>query len=419
MFSSHQSRHLLLISLQSLLLVALLALLLSAVGNLANRPAASVYSKYYFAAHQALAHKPLYQPVEPGFFGVSPTAFYQTPAIAEPPMHMPQVTLLLTPMVFLAYPTSYWVWSILSLAAGLFACAISWRTLYAPPAQFSDLVWMWIALLGFVPTFFALVGGQAVFLLFLLLMLGWRAARNNHDRMAGIVIGLAMSLRIFAGLLFFYFLVKRRWQLALWCAATYVVTILLGLMFAGVNAYQDWWNATRSVTWYGRNWNASFASFFTRIFGGTNNTAWVDRPDVAWLLTLLCSLACIALLAWLSWPRHNLPHQTELDDLTFSLTSAFMLLISPLGWMYYFPILFVGVFVAWWQTGHLLPRAFRWGIALAWLLSMTPSLPVMAEDLNNPIGWFTVDSVYFYSLLVFTTTLTLMGRRLLSMSRQK
>lgn len=96
------------------------------------------------------------------------------------------------------------------------------------------------------------------------------------------------------------------------------------------------------------------------------------------------------------------------DDLTFSLALALMLLVSPLGWMYYFPIQFVGVLVVWRQTADS-QRRLRWVLLPTWLLSNFFTVQHEALELTGPLGWWTWNSVYFYALLIFSGLLAFMA----------
>lgn len=385
---------------QCLLLAGLLAFYWLVIGTQAALPAGTDYTKFYFAAWQALHGQPIYAVMDPALFQADPSQFFQSTLVVDPPLHMPQVTAAYAPLALLPFTASFWLWSVLSLGAGLLACTILWRELYGPHANGRTLIWCWIALLAFFPTFTALRLGQGSLVFFLLAVLGWQAARHGHSRWAGIVLGLAFSLRTFGGLLLVYFLIKRQWRLLLWSAGTFVLTLAASLPLVGVNAYVDWLRIAGGLDIQGRNWNASLAGFFTRLL----------PPAPAALATAIGALLALALLAWLSWPRSPATVQTapadppnsQRDDLTFSLALALMLLLSPVAWIYYFPIQFVGVLVFWRATAQHELRKLRWGLLPAWLLSNIPTAQHQVAELTDPLGWWTWNSIYFYALVIFT-----------------
>ena len=53
-------------------------------------------------------------------------------------------------------------------------------------------------------------------------------------------------------------------------------------------------------------------------------------------------------------------------DLGYGLTLAVMLLVSPLGWMYYFPLLLLPGYAVWLLTREGRLRPLRWGLLVAW-----------------------------------------------------
>lgn len=387
--------------LQGVLLLGLLAFYALVIATQAALPAGADYTKFYFAAYQALHGQPIYAVMDAAIFGADASQFFQSALVADPPLHMPQVTAAYAPLALLPFAPSFWLYSALSLAAGLVACAILWRELYGPRASRRTLLWIWIALLAFFPTFTALRLGQGSLFFFLLATLTWWAARRGHTRRAGLALGLAFSLRTFGGLLLFYFLLQRRWKLLLWSGISFAATILASLPLVGVDAYRDWLSIAAGLDIQGRNWNGSLAGFFARLL----------PPAPALLLTAAGVLAWLALLTWTTWPRAypqaSAQASQERDDLTYSLALGLMLLLSPLGWMYYFPIQWVGALVIWRQTAAR-RHALRWALLPSWLLSNTPTNQYPVTELTSPLGWWTWNSVYFYALLIFCSLLAFM-----------
>ena len=388
------------------LLIALLAFYVQLAAIQAAHPYGTDYAKFYYSAYQALHGQPLYTVMDAALFNVPAAVFYQSPLVQNPSVHLPQVTAAYMPLALLPFPISYWLWTVLSIAAGLGSCAIWWRVLYGPQANWRVLLWMWIGLLAFYPTFTALRLGQATMVLLLLLTVGWQQARSGRSKWAGVAIGLAIILRTFAALLLFYFLLKRQWRMLLWSAGTFAATVVLSLPFVGVDAYGQWLAVTGGIDWQARNWNASLAGFFARLLPPQWGPA-------ALLATAACSLFWLALLTWLSWPQPQAQPQPDRrrDDLTFSLALALMLLLSPLGWMYYFPILLIGVFVIWRQTADGSLRALCWVLLPVWLLSNVPTEQHLAAELTDPLGWWTWNSVYFYALIIFCGLLAYLAGR--------
>jgi hypothetical protein len=273
-----------------------------------------------------------------------------------------------------------------------------WRGLRQVDSEDSELVWLWIALLVYFPTYTALTLGQVTFYTLLPLAGAWLAARRGHDRLAGILVGVAVGLKVFVALLVIFFALQRRWRVVAWSVVTILFTVLVTLPFVGVGAYIQYFAVIRTVTWFGNSWNASYAAVITRVLGGSENVPLVNLPALARGLVLLCSTATLLWLALVTRPKPGAGHSLARFDLGYGLTLTVMLLVSPLGWMYYFPLLLFPGYTVWSLTRHRNMRSLRWGLLVAWGMSTIPVSMVRAMDVNDPLEWFTTNSIYFYAL---------------------
>jgi len=204
--------------------------------------------------------------------------------------------------------------------------------------------------------------------------------------------------------------VKRRWRTVGWSLGVFLLSILVCLPFVGIASYRRYLDALSSVTWYAASWNASFLGFFSRIFGGSENIPLVEAPDLTRALGYGLSAVLVCCLVGLAWPRHW-RRSAELFDLLFSLSVVVMLLISPLGWMYYFPVLLVPLVVVWQLPIEPTTTRYRIGIACAWVLSTIPHALIRSAELNRPLDWFTWAGSYFYALALFLAIIVILVRR--------
>jgi alpha-1,2-mannosyltransferase len=317
-------------------------------------------------------------------------------------LNPPFQTLLLSPVGLVRYEHAFLIYSFLSLVCGLAAVLlIAHETAgdkYEPPLFLLFL----IIIMYYYPTWANVLYGQLSLILLLLVALAWKAARQGRDTASGIYLGLAMSLKIFVGLFLVFFLVRRRWRLLGWFMGTFILLSLVPLWFFGIEVYKTYITILSNVTWYASSWNASFQGFFSRIFGGSENIPLVNLPVVTQILTKLGSLVFLCGLVWVAWPRAQ-ERNRERFDLGFSLTIIGMLLICPLGWMYYFPTLLIPAVVAWRLAGRFEARfRYRALLIVAWLLSTTPHVLIQASQMNSPHQWFIWAGPYFYALLLFS-----------------
>ncbi len=382
--------------------------------SLSTRAFTTDFVQFYASAQSLRAGESLYRTLQVDRFGPAPNAASARPGAIHPNLNPPLLALLVAPLTLAGLSSAYRVWTALSMLSGLFACALLWRGLGGAGRSHSELIWLWLAFLVYFPTWTAITMGQVSAFLFLALAGAWLAGRSGHDRLAGALAGVAVSLKPFAGLLVVFFVLQRRWRVAAWSIGAVLVAVLATLPFAGFEAYREYASVMRSVTWFGNSWNASFWSFFTRILGGSENVPPVTVPMLGHGLALLSSAATLLWLAWLTGRgAATRPVSVEADaststtraasfDLGFGLTLAVMLLVSPLGWMYYFPLLLIPGYTVWSLTRDGRQRVLCWGLVAAWGLSTIPTSMVRAADAIAPLGWFTIYSVYFYALLTLT-----------------
>ncbi len=392
------------------LLVGLLLLIHAlTIAELAERPLTD-FPTFYLSARFVWEGRGIYSATDADLASLLPGSDVRAGEPLNPNLNPPFQTLCIAPLGLLAYPAAFWVWSLLSLAAGVGGSLLVERATRRGQRSAGRMMAFVVLLLAYFPTWVTLVYGQLSLVLFFLVGAGWLAARRGRDALAGGALGLALSLKPFVGLFFLLFLLQRRWRLLLWFGGAFVVCSLAALLAFGSDAYWQYRAVLGGADWYAASWNASYAGFFSRLLGGSRNVPLFDSPLLAQTLIVAATAATIILLAWLALGKGRATAAAQFD-VGFAGTIVAMLLISPLGWMYYFPLLLIPGAVLWRLSEDLASRR-RWqaGVALAWLLSTVPHLLVPAAQFNNPVEWFTFAGAYFYALLVFGGALLAMAR---------
>jgi len=249
-------------------------------------------------------------------------------------LNPPFFTLLLLPLHFFNYAKAYQIWNMISTALFLVGAYLALR----PFPQWHKNTLPVIALFAlYLPNSATLAYGQITSTLLVVLILAWLLARKNKEIPAGIFIGLACAIKLFCGLFLIYFLCLKRFRLIFSALLTIVLTGLIGVYVFGLQSYLSYHTVLSTVNWYAASWNVSFYGFFTRIFSPIeNNIPLVIAPHLVTIFTVLsCAPLVIYLIsAWRKWGAQKF-------DLGFSLVLVSMLLLSPLGWTYYFPILII------------------------------------------------------------------------------
>jgi hypothetical protein len=413
-----QTKRRFLLILLAVVLAPLLAFYLGSINALSTHPINADFTSFYMPARYMLEGKSIYAPVYIRDLGPLPADFHLNRETRHANLNPPFQTLIMAPLARLPYAAAFWAWGLFSLLClGIAAILVErgTRPPHAPPGPLRPLTFL-VLVLAYFPTWISVAIGQITPLIFLLLVLVWVAARKDRAAWAGIALGIALSLKLFVGVLLILFLVRRQWRLLAWTTASVVVCTLATLPCAGAVTYREYLHILGSVTWYAASWNASFMGFFTRLLGGSENPAPLNIPVLAHALAYACSALVVAALVWVAWPPaaprpadgHDAAPRGPFTsfDLAFSLSIPVMLLASPLGWMYYFPALLLPLAIGWRAVGDLpRPRPYRVALVIGWLLSTVPRLIISAPDVRGPIDWFLWGGVFFYALLVFTFVL--------------
>ncbi len=375
----------------------------------------SDFAKFHASAQLHLEGKSIYTRPEVDRFVQWDFDLGPKPQLTYPNLNPPFLTLLVLPLAPLRYPEAWWIWSVLSLFCGMAAMARLEITTRSGPARVNRQLGFQLLLLAFYPTFANMEYGQVSLFLFWPVVEAWIAARRGADLLAGFWLGLALALKPFFGLFGLFFLVRRRWLLLLSMGATFSICTLLSVAVFGWSTLQEYRSVVGDITWVGTNWNASFLGIFSRFLGGSDSAPLLEYPQLARILASLGSVLAATLLALLAH-RDSRPS----IDLGYALTLALMLLISPLGWAYYFPWLLLSYLIGWQALSDLPAQAAQpwWSLLIvSFLLSASPIPLQSALYEYPPWHWYLWSGVHSYALLL-AAVLAAVWAKLISRSAQ-
>jgi len=381
-----------------ILLVILILVFLGIITAYAQLPASTDFLKFYSSTRFLLDGQSVYTPFT---LETIPDDIQIDPELLSTPIHPnlnpPFQTLLLFPLGLVSYGTAFWIWSLLSIILGLVSVYLIFDT-YRNELHTSHVFELSIVFLLFFPTVLTIILGQFSLILLFLITIAWISARNGKDRISGITLGIAFSLKIFTGLFIPVFMIQRRWKLLTWYLGTFFICNLLSVFIVGLDEHFKYLRTISSITWYSSSWNTSLMGFLTRIFGGSESIPIINSPTLGIILTFGTSIFVVLLLLWIS---KNEDKNTKYSfDLVYSLTIVCMVLISPLGWNYYYVLLIIPLVVAWNIAKQQREKLYKGLIIGAWILCSTPHLLIQGVDLQ-PIDMFTWAGFPFYGLLLF------------------
>jgi hypothetical protein len=386
----------------------------------------SDYGKFYHSQQMLIQGKNIYTPIyfihnkkhpEPGHSilaaqGTQPKQAIRLAGNLNPPFF----TLVSFPLAYLSYPHALLVWTFLSIIAGYFSILLIQQKL--EPSSIRSLSTCLLLLIGFsifFPSFANLQFGQVSLLLLPLLVFGWRNAHDQKSTKAAIFLGLATSLKPFIGLFLFYFLIRKEWRALSVFIFTIFICGLIAAAFFGIDIYYPYYQACHQIAWAASSWNVSIYGFLLRLIGGPEaNTPLIPLPGLfIFAYPFLSALLIAALIGFLQpLPGIALRKKTDLD---FSFTLVAMLLLSPLGWLYYFPFLSIPWLILWnFSKKGIYPIALPLLLATFLLLCNVPIplIPTNEIKANNVVAVFLGAGLYFSVLVGLIGLLFLLRRPL-------
>ncbi len=300
-------------------------------------------------------------------------------------LNVPAVNFLLLPFShFHNHRLTYYALCGTQLLLSIFVLwRIARRTL--PPTAM-PLATATLMICAYFPVAANMLLGQIGLFAFIALGAFWLSFDSGKLRQAGIWLGLALILKLFVGLIFVWLLLRKSWTMLLWAALTWSSVMLAGLLVFGLQNHLDWLTVLQNMNWGTQSWNGALHGTIGRYLGGTILLSPLDWPWARFAIESGALIAATTALIWLSRAA-----QTLGDDRSLRLGLAFcipvMLLLTPLGWIYYFPMLFVSMAIFWRESAALNKSGKLRGAALlALALSGTPQL-ITAYDNQKPELW--------------------------------
>jgi alpha-1,2-mannosyltransferase len=223
--------------------------------------------------------------------------------------------------------------------------------------------------------------GQVSWLVALLVTCAWLAARSSRWVSAGVWAGLAIAFKPFLLVALPVFVVRKQWRVLVVCTTTIAASCGVGALVFGWPALTQWIGNLRATP------DPAYATHFL-------NASWlglIARAGLPYFVSSVLSGATIVAVLWRV--------RSTSEDEAWLLFSIAAILGSPVGWVYYQPML-LGPVVALAING-------RWN-SLRWL-AFTGIAPALSKNLfqTPTIIALTLGSVYFWGFLVTLVALML------------
>jgi hypothetical protein len=329
-------------------------------------------------------------------------------------LNPPHFHLVLLPLVFLPQRVALFVWmlaNVLCLFAGIRLIGREAKVQLTPMQR----QLMIVGLLGFIGMSTAVVTGHLSFMLFYVVTLSWAAARHGRWGWAGFWLGLGLSVKPFLLFLVPYLVFKRQWRAVVSVFATVAACFALGLIVFGWENYLAWKaRLTMAESWAWLPMNASFMGILSRTF--TPNYIYAHLVTIPSGYLFIAWAGFCSILVPLTFLASSSETSPRGVDRAFALLPVAALLISPLGWTYYFWLPLGPLFVlalGWWrqprEANGVWPGSRR---LLLWAIAGV-MFPLWFLALGQPsiLSTLIFGSPFFWSLLLVWIALAVDGFR--------
>jgi hypothetical protein len=247
--------------------------------------------------------------------------------------------------------------------------------------------------------------------------------KRRIDVAAGLLLGLAMGIKIVPGILLLYFLWKREWKVVVWSIAGFALSLIITGGIAGGGIVGSYF-FTQLLKYGGglrpEVFNQSLNGFISRLFTYSEaSNGWFYSPLTANILVKALSLVILGLSLY--WTRGKTERSEFGWDLGFALFLSAMLIVSTWTMEHHLVFLYFPLLIL------LLGYIREQGISKVYAILSVLSFAIFAIDypteslkFNNGV-LILIKSLKFYPLLIIwmITGLALVHKHKIAINRNK
>jgi hypothetical protein len=290
------------------------------------------------------------------------------PFLAHPAPYPPFVAILGIPLTWFSHSNAIIVWFIfemicLSTIAGM--VTILWRG----RVDWVRTIFILFLLLTWYPVMVDLLYGQLTILLTALLLAALLAFKKDQKVLAGLLIGLSISIKMITWPLIIYFALKKEWRTVLSSGITALGLNLIALLVMGFSPFMDYYLRVTlqvSAIYHSFLKNYSLWSIGYRLFEGTRpiGSGYISAPPLIYLPDLAplmsAGLAGAFLIVGLIWAIRS-----EDSDIAYSILVCVTVAISPISWDHYYVMIIICLVV---MMYWLAKKRFPSGLTIIFLI---------------------------------------------------
>ncbi len=349
------------------------------------------FSQDYIAAKRLLNNSDIYFPFtkeEIAEIGINPTTN------TNENFHPPTTLLFVLPLVLLSFKYAVYIWSFTSIVFFVSSIFLICKKLNYPKLfLLSFLSFLWF------PFWLNIRFGQFSTIILFLLVLIWVSIRGNKNIAHGLLISLAILVKIFPAFILLWSFYNKKWKTIIVAALSGCPIIILIYFWRPKSILDFYWIAQKDTllfrAYYG---NFSINGIIGRIFIGYNQVRPFLYSESMYSFLLTSFTLAILLLTLLYLIK---VHDAEKQ---FSVIIISMLLLSPITWAHSWTILLLPGFILLKSTSQYKSGLYKYGLLLFFILSCFPHwqfLTYLETKLIMPLpSWISLTALDMYSSLI-------------------
>jgi alpha-1,2-mannosyltransferase len=198
----------------------------------------------------------------------------------------------------------------------------------------------------------------------------------------------------------------RRWRAAAAACAAAGLAVALGAAVYGAGSYAEWASGLGRIGWWWLPMNASLRGLVSRLFdAGAAMDPVVRAPWLVQPVWVLLAGVVVVATVWRTWRPGERISRPAAADATLLVLVLAALLVSPLGWVYYLPLV-TGPALAL-ASGEFMRgmRGWRRGLLLGSVALFYVPFEVAEAGQPSAFATLALASVYGWGLLGWWTAL--------------
>lgn len=324
-------------------------------------------------------------------------SFLANPITVPENLNPPFFLQLISPLAQVSIKTALLLWFCISLVSGIWGALLCFYL----TTKRDDFKTYWsLYLFIYLAMYSTLMNtsyGQTGSILLFFITTGYYCFLRNRDYLAGILWGMIIAIKLFPALLFFFVVNQKRYRLFFVMLLTTLLAFLCPLIAKGPEIYQLYIKMIVTIMWQGGNWNASLSGFLFRLFP-------LDYASQHLLVIKMINAGLSVLVFVWYIKKITMLRELSANHRAFCLTLALMILMSPMGWLYYFSLLLMPLISLWQALNKTSKISVPW-IMCIFLLNI-PLAYISSNEIDSFLCKISIRSLYFYGLVLLIYLLT-------------